>query len=85
MIRDFSVEVAAKTGTAEEAKDKPSHSWFAGFAPYDNPQIAVVVMVPYGELPQSPAVKTAQDIFEFYFSLNENKEYTDYYRNILAE
>ena len=84
-FRDFSVEVAAKTGTAEEAKDKPSHSWFAGFAPYDNPQIAVVVMVPYGELPQSPAVKTAQDIFEFYFSLNENKEYTDYYRNILAE
>lgn len=46
--------IAGKTGTAEFGKDyiKPdgkitrqSHSWFVGFAPYDNPQIEVVVLL----------------------------------------
>lgn len=37
---DSQVVVAGKTGTAEEAKHE--HSWFAGFAPYDKPEIAVV-------------------------------------------
>ena len=37
---DSKVAVAGKTGTAEEASTE--HSWFAGFAPYDNPEIAVV-------------------------------------------
>lgn len=80
-FKEFPVEVAAKTGTAEEAKNMPSHSWFAGFAPYDNPQIAVVVMVPYGELPQSPATKTAQDIITAYFGLNKNKVNKNIYEN----
>jgi penicillin-binding protein A len=38
------VQVAGKTGTAEVA-DGDSHAWFAGFAPADDPQIAVVVIV----------------------------------------
>ncbi|MGL4345553.1 MAG: penicillin-binding transpeptidase domain-containing protein, partial [Cellulosilyticaceae bacterium] len=37
---DSKVVVAGKTGTAEEVGTE--HSWFAGFAPYDNPEIAVV-------------------------------------------
>jgi peptidoglycan glycosyltransferase len=39
-----SVQVAGKTGTAEVA-DAESHAWFAGFAPADDPQVAVVVLV----------------------------------------
>ena len=38
------IEVAGKTGTAENASEK-SHSWFVGFAPYDDPKIAVVVLL----------------------------------------
>jgi peptidoglycan glycosyltransferase len=41
------VQVAGKTGTAEVA-DAESHAWFAGFAPADNPQVAVVVLVENG-------------------------------------
>jgi penicillin-binding protein 2 len=34
-----------KTGSAEEKKGKKTHSWFVGFAPYDNPKIAICVFV----------------------------------------
>jgi penicillin-binding protein 2 len=35
---------AGKTGTAETPEEKP-HAWFAGYAPYEDPQIAVAVVV----------------------------------------
>lgn len=45
------VEVAGKTGTADNPSQGPGsapHSWFIGFAPYDDPQIAVAVIVENG-------------------------------------
>ncbi len=42
------VEVAGKTGTAEVDEGIAPHAWFAGFAPADNPQIAVAVFVANG-------------------------------------
>ncbi|MBC2579548.1 penicillin-binding protein 2 [Clostridium sp. DJ247] len=45
------IKVAGKTGTADhqdEGKDAPPHSWFIGFAPADNPQVAVAVIVEDG-------------------------------------
>lgn len=42
------VKVAGKTGTAETGKDSAPHSWFVGFAPADNPTIAVAVLVENG-------------------------------------
>lgn len=38
------VKVAGKTGTAENASGK-SHAWFIGFAPADNPKIAIAVVL----------------------------------------
>ncbi|OLS02533.1 peptidoglycan D,D-transpeptidase FtsI family protein [Tissierella creatinophila] len=38
------VKVSGKTGTAENASGK-SHSWFIGFAPYDDPKLAIVVLL----------------------------------------
>ncbi len=40
------IDVAGKTGTAENAG--PDHNWFIGFAPADDPQIAVAVFVANG-------------------------------------
>jgi penicillin-binding protein A len=40
--------VAGKTGTAQVAEDVPDHNWFIGFAPADDPQIAVAVFVANG-------------------------------------
>ena len=43
-FRDFEIQVGGKTGSAEFGK-KRTDGWFVGFAPYDNPEIAVVVIV----------------------------------------
>ena len=42
------VDVAGKTGTAEQGGDRPPHAWFVGFAPADDPQVAVAVLVEDG-------------------------------------
>ncbi len=42
------VTVAGKTGTAEVGTDKKSHAWFVGFAPSDDPQVAIAVLVENG-------------------------------------
>lgn len=42
------VSVAGKTGTAEHGANEPPHAWFVGFAPADNPSIAVAVVVENG-------------------------------------
>lgn len=42
------VRVAGKTGTAESGTDAAQHAWFTAFAPAENPQIAVAVMVEHG-------------------------------------
>jgi peptidoglycan glycosyltransferase len=39
------INVAGKTGTAENGVDEPYTLWFTGFAPAENPKVAVVVVV----------------------------------------
>lgn len=50
VFTDFGVTVGGKTGSVETGStvDSPVHAWFVGFAPFDNPQIAVVVVVENG-------------------------------------
>ncbi len=67
-FKDFPIKVAGKTGTAQEGT-KPAHGWFVGFAPYDNPQISVTVMIPYG-YSSSNAVPVGRDIIGEYFAVN---------------
>jgi penicillin-binding protein A len=55
------VQVAGKTGTAETAAGEP-HAWFAGFAPADDPQIAVVVLVENGGSGGSVAAPIARQV-----------------------
>lgn len=42
------VAVAGKTGTAESGSDRAQHAWMIGFAPAEDPQIAVAVVVEHG-------------------------------------
>ena len=60
------VSVAGKTGTAENGEDDPYTLWFTGFAPADNPQYAITVLVEdggglgqegYGNLLAAPIAK----------------------------
>ena len=53
------VRVAGKTGTAETDRVARAHAWFTGFAPANDPQIAVAVVVENGGDPGSEAVEVA--------------------------
>jgi len=60
------VQIAGKTGTAEENKLRPNHANFIGYAPYDNPEIGVTVTIPYGYT-SGNSVLAANDVFDFYY------------------
>lgn len=72
------IKVAGKTGTAEneltaQKKDK-EHAWFIGFAPVENPQIAVAVVLEYsGSSGGAIAAPIAKKIMEKYLKENNNK------------
>lgn len=60
------IAIAGKTGTAQNAQDQVrDHSWFAGYAPAEDPKIVVVVLLEFGGS-GSRAARIASRIFEFY-------------------
>ena len=69
VFRDFPIQVGGKTGSAEAGNDK-TNAWFVGLAPYENPEIAVVVLVENGAHGYYSAEVT-KEIMEAYFGLNE--------------
>ena len=64
IFKDFSVTVGGKTGSAQAGNK--THAWFVGFAPFDEPEIAVVALVENGAH-GAYAAQIAKDIFEAYF------------------
>ena len=66
-FKDFNIEVGGKTGSAEAGTKV--NAWFAGFAPYDNPEIAIVVMVENGGHGNYTA-EVVRDIMAEYFGMN---------------
>ena len=72
-FKDFNIEVGGKTGSAEAGKDKNGNdlvnAWFAAFAPYDDPEIAVVVMVENGGHGNYTA-EAVRNIMAEYFGMN---------------
>ncbi len=63
-----SYSVAGKTGTAEFEEGKAAHAWFTGFAPADNPEIAVCVIVENSGAGSTYAVPVASKVFDAYFN-----------------
>ena len=55
---------AGKTGSAEYNAEKESHAWFIGFAPYDDPEIAICVLVEGGGSGGTAAVPIARKVFD---------------------
>lgn len=62
--------VAGKTGSAEWSKGKDTHAWFVGYAPYDDPEIAVSIVVEDSGSGGSVAAPIARKIFDKYFDGN---------------
>jgi penicillin-binding protein 2 len=66
-LKTLSVEVAGKTGTAQFGSENKTHGWFVSFAPYDNPEIAMVVLVEGGGEGHSSALPVTQEVYDWYF------------------
>jgi len=60
------VTTAGKSGTAELGPGQQPHSWFAGFAPADNPKIVIAVIVEHGGFGSVRAVPLAGDLMTYY-------------------
>ena len=62
------VSVCGKTGTAQHVESKTPHSWFIGFAPYDNPQVAIAVLVEEGGYGGTAAARITSQVLSKYFA-----------------
>lgn len=59
--------IACKTGTAEKILGNP-HAWFSAYAPYDYPELAIVVMIENGGEGSSVAAPVAKEVLDWYFA-----------------
>lgn len=66
------IQVGCKTGTAEShAKSGMPHAWITAFAPYENPEISVTVLVEEGGQGSDIAGPIARDILKAYFERSQ--------------
>mgnify|MGYP003372918437 FL=1 len=68
----FDIEVAGKTGSAETGDPDKVNGWFVGFAPFDDPEISVTVLIENAGSGGFTA-ETARDIMAEYFGMNANE------------
>ncbi|WP_374049603.1 peptidoglycan D,D-transpeptidase FtsI family protein [Neobacillus sp. OS1-2] len=81
-IKNKQYKIAGKTGTAQALYDGPlgGHPmlWnvtFAGYAPYDNPEIAISVVVPWSTTDQTHVnLSIADEVFKAYFDLKASRD-----------
>lgn len=67
------IGIAGKTGTAQNEREDRDHAWFIGFAPADEPNIAVCVLLEYaGQTGGTAAAPIARDIMVRWQSLRKN-------------
>ena len=69
----FTVPVAGKTGTAQQVTNRPNHALFIGFAPYDNPEIAIATRIAYGYTSHN-AADVSKNILAYYFGISSTEE-----------
>ena len=66
------IEVCGKTGTAQVSTTHPNNALFVSYAPYENPEISVVIVIPNG-YSSANAAYIGREVMGLYFN-GENKE-----------
>lgn len=73
-LRNVGYTSAGKTGSAEiDSKSDNSHSWFTGYAPYEDPQVCVTIIFEGAGTGASYAVPMAKRLFDCYFEENSQE------------
>ncbi|MGC9046628.1 MAG: penicillin-binding transpeptidase domain-containing protein [Minisyncoccia bacterium] len=75
LLHDLPIQVAVKTGTAQIENNQKINAIFTGFAPYNNPQIAVLILIENAKQGSINTLPLAKDIFLWYYQnrLSKNK------------
>ncbi|MCX6740255.1 MAG: penicillin-binding protein 2 [Candidatus Parcubacteria bacterium] len=69
LLNNLDIAVSGKTGTAQWNTEKNNHAWFTGFAPYEDPQVAITVLVEEGGEGSAVSVPITYDILNWYFNV----------------
>ncbi len=70
---NLGVAVAGKTGTAQESANRPNHSLFVCYAPYEMPEIAIATRIAYGYT-SSYAAQITKEALTYYFELRDEDD-----------
>jgi penicillin-binding protein 2 len=81
-IRSEELQIAGKTGTAQNPHGK-EHAVFVGFAPYQNPKIAIAVIVENAGFGSTAAAPVARDVIKAYL-IKEKKDFVNSVKPDLA-
>ncbi len=73
VFADLPVDIAGKTGTAQEDSTRANHAFFISYAPYSNPEIAVTVNIPYGYAGTNAAT-LGKHVYEYYYGYTTLEE-----------
>jgi penicillin-binding protein 2 len=68
ILNDLPVKAAAKTGTAETPRAGYYHNWVTVFAPYDDPQIVLTVMIENVQGLRTASLLVANEVLKWYFT-----------------
>ncbi len=66
LFADSQVEIAGKSGTAQENKLRGSHGLFISYAPYDDPEIAMAVSIP-NSYTSGNAALVSKELYNYYY------------------
>lgn len=76
-LADLPISVAGKTGTAEWREDRENHGWFTSFAPYDNPKIALTILVEEGGQGSRIAAPIAKEFYYWWWQYQQDSDGVD--------
>ena len=65
-FKGFDIEIAGKTGTAQQVETRPNHALFVGYVPYDNPELSIAIRIAFGYSSHN-AASAARNIVSYYY------------------
>ncbi len=69
---NLGINVAGKTGTAQESKSRTNHAVFICYAPYEEPEIAVSTRIAFG-YSSDYAARTTREVLKYYYNLEDEE------------
>lgn len=70
---NLGIQVAGKTGTAQESRSRTNHALFVCYAPYENPEIAIATRIAFG-YSSDYAARTTREVLKYYYNLEDKEE-----------